>query len=125
MRCVLALLVAAGIAALGALILGEYSFTGVTPYVAAVLYALVVSEVVTSLARQRGPLVALATAVLIGTGLSWALWISTGRGVAPVPTGGLVGIGLGAVAGAWRVNGWRRRPTQASVPASERRSTDE
>lgn len=97
MRLVLAVVVGAAVAALGGLILGEYPFTGVMPYLAGLLFALVVSEVIVSIGRHIGPVSALASAGCTAGGLGWAIWISTGRGVSPVPTGAWIGLTIGAV----------------------------
>jgi hypothetical protein len=96
-RLVLAVLTAAAVAAVGGVILGEYPFTGVMPYASGVLFALVVSEVVISIGRRRGPFVALAASLCTDGGLAWAVWISSGRGVAPVPFGGWMALVIGAV----------------------------
>jgi hypothetical protein len=96
-RLVLAVLTAAAVAAVGGVILGEYPFTGVMPYASGVLFALVVSEVIISIGHRRGFLVALAASLCTVGGLAWAVWISSGRGVAPVPTGGWMALVIGAV----------------------------
>ena len=49
---------AAAAAALGALILGEYEFTGTLPWVAGPLFGLVIGEVVVGVGRSRHPSVA-------------------------------------------------------------------
>jgi hypothetical protein len=96
MRQVLAVFAGAAVAAFGGLILGEYPFTGVTPYIAGVLFALVVAEVVLAISRHPGPGTAVAAAVCTTGGLGWALWISSGQGLAPVPAGGWAALVIGA-----------------------------
>ncbi|MFP5254650.1 MAG: hypothetical protein ACLGI8_02245 [Acidimicrobiia bacterium] len=84
LRAVLGLLGGAATAALGALILGEYEFTGSLPYVAGPLFGLVVGEVVVSVGRSRSWPVAVVTAVLAFGGIAWAGWIDSSEGVEPV-----------------------------------------
>ena len=97
MRLLLAVLAGAAVAALGGVILGEYPFTGLMPYASGVLFAVVVAEVVIAIARRRRPLTGAAAAVCTAGGLGWALWISSGRGVAPVPLGGWMALAIGVV----------------------------
>ena len=87
--------IAAGV--LGALILGEYEFSGWTPYVSGILFGLVLSEVQLTIGRDHRVGSAVAVGVLTAGGLSWAAWISSGRGVAPIPVGAWLGAAIGAV----------------------------
>jgi hypothetical protein len=87
----------AAVAALGGAILGEYPFTGVTPYIAGALFALVVSEVIVSVGRRRDRVTAAAAAICTVAGLGWGVWISAGRGIEPVPVGGWVALVIGLV----------------------------
>jgi hypothetical protein len=109
---VLAVLAAAAVAALGGVILGEYPFTGVMPYVSGVLFALVVSEVTVGIGQRRGAFLALAAAVCSGAGLAWAVWISSGRGVEPIPVGGWLAIMIGVAVALARC---LLRPTESSA----------
>jgi ABC-type Mn2+/Zn2+ transport system permease subunit len=86
----------AALAALGALLLGEYPFTGIMPYISGVLFALVVSEVILSVSRRSGRATAVAAAVCTAGGLAWGVWISVGEGKAPIPIGGWVAVVIGA-----------------------------
>jgi hypothetical protein len=96
-RRVLAWVATIGAGALGALILGEYEFSGWTPYVSGVLFGLVLSEVELTIGRDHRVAAAGAVGILTAGGLSWAAWISSGRGVAPIPVSAWVGAALGAV----------------------------
>ena len=111
-RALLGLVLGAAAAALGALILGEYEFTGTLPWVAGPLFGLVVGEVVVSIGRSHHAGVAVAAAVLSFAGIAWAGWIDSTQGVEPVK--GLVWVSalLAAAAGFVRVAGLRplRRP---------------
>jgi hypothetical protein len=94
---VIAIVLGAGLALLGGWILGEYPFTGVMPYIAGVLFALVVTEVILSVGHQPGRITAVAGAVCTVGGLALGIWISTGRGIDPIPIGGWVAVVVGAV----------------------------
>ena len=107
-----AVLASASVAAIGALILGEYDMAGFTPYIAGALFGLVVAEVTLSIARVGTPLLAGTSAVLSGLGMLWAAWISSGDGVAPIPTGAYLGMLLSLIVAA----GW------VSVPMRGRRA---
>ena len=84
LRTVVGVVCGAGAAALGALILGEYEFTGSLPFVAGSLFGLVVGEVVVGVGRARSILVTLAAAALAFGGVAWAGWIDSSEGVEPV-----------------------------------------
>ena len=87
---------------LGGWILGEYPFTGIMPYIAGVLFALVVTEVILSVSHQAGRIVAVAAAVATVGGLGLGVWISTGRGIDPIPIGGWVAVVIGAAVALFR-----------------------
>lgn len=106
MRLALALVAGAAVAALAALILGEYELAGWTPYVAGVAFGLVVAEVTTTISRRRGPRPGLPSAALAAGAMAWAAWISSGRDWSYVPSGTWAGVALAAACGAgWA---WRR-----------------
>lgn len=71
-------------AAIGALILGEYEFTGSLPFVAGPLFGLVVGEIVVGIGRARSLPVAAAAAAISFAGIAWAGWIDSSEGVEPV-----------------------------------------
>jgi hypothetical protein len=90
------------VAVIGALIVGEYDFAGATPYVAGVLFGLVLAEAVLTVARGGTRALAAVAALECAGGVAWAAWISSGRGVAPFPASGVAGAAIGAVvAGGW------------------------
>lgn len=97
-RALLGLAVAAGASALGALVLGEYEFTGTLPFLAGPLFGLVVGEVVVAVGRSRTVPVGLAAAGLSFAGIAWAGWIDSSEGVEPVK--GLVWVAAGLAGGA-------------------------
>lgn len=83
-RTPLALICAAGAAALGALILGEYEFTGVLPYVAGPLFGLAIGEVVAGIGRTRAGVAGAGAGALAFGGIAWAGWIDSSQGLEPV-----------------------------------------
>ena len=91
------LLLAAVVATVGALVLGEYEFTGAMPFVAGPLFGFVIGELVVALARRRRWGLAWSAAMLTAAALGVAGWIDADRGVEPI--GGLVwvSVALGAV----------------------------
>ncbi len=99
---VLALLVAA----LGAVILGEYELVGLRPVLAGLLFGVTIGEVVASVARVgRDDVHLLGAAALVAeAGLVWATWISTGHDLGRASTTAWLGIVAGAVA----APGWLR-----------------
>ncbi len=108
-RATVALALAAAACALGALILGEYQFSGVTPYAAGALFGLVIGELVVEVGRLRSPVVAVAAAVLVAGALLWAAWISTGEGLRPLPGEVWPAMALGAACAGWRTGRWTAR----------------
>jgi len=98
MRRVLAIIAGAATASLGALILGEYPFTGATPYVAALLFGLAVTEVVLAIDRFPRPVTVASAPVLTLAGMIWSVWISTNHLRSPIPSGGWLAPVLGAAA---------------------------
>ncbi len=92
-------------AALGAVILGEYPFSGLIVLGAGILFGLFVAEAVVGVGRWRGPSTAVLCAVLAGGELVWAAWISEGHDLGYLPAEGWLAVALGvAVAG---LRGWR------------------
>lgn len=107
-RALLGLVVGAACAALGALILGEYEFTGALPWVAGPLFGLVIGEVVVGVGRSRHVVVAAAVAALSFAGIAWAGWIDSTEGIEPVKALAWVSAALAAATGFVRVFGIRR-----------------
>ncbi|HEX9531129.1 MAG TPA: hypothetical protein VF954_08325 [Acidimicrobiales bacterium] len=124
MRPVLAVVAAAAAAAIGALVLGEYSMSGLTPVVAGLLFGFGVAEVLLAAAPRPFPgpapwtvaAWAAAAAVLTDAGLGWAAWIQLRHRHQGVPGGVWLALAIGAAAGAAWVRssgrrGARSRPT--------------
>jgi hypothetical protein len=89
--------VAAAVAGLGALMVGEYPFTGLMPYVTGVLFGLVVAEVILAVARRSSTLLALAAAALAAGGVAYAAWDDSGYGIRPIGLAAWIGVALAAV----------------------------
>jgi len=111
-RALLGLVLGAAVAALGALILGEYEFTGTLPWIAGPLFGLAIGEVIVGVGRVRHRAIAGLAASLSFAGIAWAGWIDSTQGVEPVK--GLVWVSavLAAAAAYLRVAGLpaRRSP---------------
>lgn len=108
LRAALGLVCAAAAAGLGALILGEYEFSGSLPFVAGPLFGFVLGEVVVGVGRLRTLPVAVVTAALAFGGIAWAGWIDSSEGVEPVKGLVWVAAALAALAAALRTTGLRR-----------------
>jgi hypothetical protein len=106
-RALFGLVLGAAVAALGALILGEYEFTGTLPWVAGVLFGLVIGEVVVSVGRSHHVGVAVGSAALSFAGIAWAGWIDSTEGVEPVKALAWVSAVLAAGTAFVRVAGLR------------------
>lgn len=107
MRRILALVAAAAVAALTALILGEYELTLGTSVAAGLVVGFGLPEVILGIARWRGAVPAALGSLLAGGSIVWAGWISSGRGVAPFRATAWIGVALAAVLCAGRLL-WRR-----------------
>ena len=108
-RALLGLVLGAATAGLGALILGEYEFTGMLPWIAGPLFGLAVGEVVVGVGRSHHVAVAAVVAVLSFAGIAWAGWIDSTQGVEPVKAAVWVSAALAAVVGFLRTAGLPRR----------------
>lgn len=99
-RPVPAVLVALAVAAVGAVILGEYELAGARPVLAGFLFGITVAEVLATLARPwaRSPELWAAGALITEAGLVWATWISTGHELGRAETTAWIGVGVGSLA---------------------------
>ncbi len=94
-------------AAFGAVVLGEYEFTGLLPYVAGPLFGLAVGEVVIAVGASRASAVAVLSSLLAFAGIVWAGWIDSSEGVEPFKTLVWVAAALGAIVAFARISGLR------------------
>jgi hypothetical protein len=93
-----AVVAAAVVAALAAVVLGEYELVGSRAIAAGLVFGIVVGEVLATLVRRADPYLLGAAALVAEAGLVWATWISTGRDLGEAAPVAWVGIVLGAVA---------------------------
>ena len=116
-RVALAVIVGALLCALGALILGEYEFSGVTPIGAGVLFGLVISEIVIEIGGTRHPVLGVLTAAMVAGALAWAAYVSSGEGLRPFPTEAWLAMVLGGLTAGWRTGRPRPQPTEPLTTA--------
>lgn len=115
MRAV-ATIVAAGLAALVALMLGEYEFTGFVPVAAGLGVGFALGQVFL-MAGWRGVTPAAIAAVLTGASLAWAGWIDSSQGLDPYPRLAWLAVAIGAATAAVSVAPRRRRRKRGTVGA--------
>ena len=109
MRRLLAVAAGLAVAVVGALILGEYEMVGVVALVAGALYGLAVAEVLAVVGRDAGVPMLVAAAAIAAAGMTWGLWISTGRDFGFATGAGWAGVALGAAAAPLWLRGAARR----------------
>ena len=107
-RAPVAVICAVAAAALGALILGEYEFTGTLPYVAGPLFGLVIGEVVVGIGRTRAVAMGIGAGALASAGIAWAGWIDSSQGLEPVRSAVWVSAALAAATALLRTTGLSR-----------------
>lgn len=123
MRQVLAVVAGALLAALGAVVLGEYDLQGLTAIIGFPLYGVAVTELTMAVGRRLPPVSLAIVGALVVGGLTWALWISFGHfrnGFTP-PWLSWAMVGAAVVAAVlWGRSGHRHRTTAAAPgPADE------
>lgn len=120
LRAGLAVVCGAVTAAVGALILGEYEFTGSLPFVAGPLFGLAVGEVVAGVGRNRSVVMGALTGALAFGGIAWAGWIDANEGIEPIKGLVWVAAGLAAVVATLRTTGLRRGQPPEDLTAAPR-----
>jgi hypothetical protein len=126
-RSVLAVLAAFAVTVIGAAILGEYQFTGLTGAVAGLIYGIFVAEAAVAVARRGSTWLAIVCAVLAVGGLGWAIRAGIGpRDSVPadIPGYGWAALVLAAGGAAFRGRSSGRRaagsqPVPGRTAASE------
>jgi hypothetical protein len=109
----------AATAALGALIVGEYPFRGWMPFVAGVLFGLVVAEVMVTVAMGATAVLGVAAAALAAAGLAYAARIDSGYGLHRIGAQAWAGVVIAAVVAGARAG--RRTRTGSGQRAGVRR----
>ena len=118
-RLLVAMILGALVAALGALFLGEYEFDEALPIAAGPLLAYVVAEIVVSIGKQRSPMLAV---VLAGWSVAAVLLAGhlDANGVDPIKGGAYLSAALAGVVALLRGNAWfagrRRRAPAPTTP---------
>lgn len=102
-------MLAAAVAALGALMLGEYEFTGAMPYLVGPLFGLAIGEVVASVGKTRSAIAAAVGAAICFGGIVWTGWIDSSEGVEPLRVAVWPSAAAAALCCFLRVAGLRRR----------------
>jgi uncharacterized membrane protein len=124
-RLILALLAAFAVAALGAAILGEYQFTGITGAAAGLILGIFVAEAAVAVHGGGSRLVALVCALFTAASLLWAIHASIGARdsiPADIPAMGWAAMVLGVAGAGFRA---RSSGTPAAGTPTERARTPE
>jgi hypothetical protein len=85
------------VAALGALMLGEYELEVGLGTVAGAILGVAVAETVAAVGRTRGLVPAVPATLAVMGAMLWAGWIDSGQGIEPVKTGAWLGAALGGL----------------------------
>ncbi|MFN2608318.1 MAG: hypothetical protein ABR511_10605 [Acidimicrobiales bacterium] len=117
MRRTLGIVAGAGVAAAGAVILGEYPLSGLLGFGSGLLLGLFVAEAIVMVGRERDAVAAAAAAVLAAAGLVWTAWISAGHELGRLPASGWAAVALGVVAAGVRAGSPRGGRHSPSVPS--------
>ncbi|MDZ7674711.1 MAG: hypothetical protein U5K30_06565 [Acidimicrobiales bacterium] len=129
-RVLVAMVLGALVAAVGALFLGEYEFDELLPIVAGPLLGLIIAEIVVSVGQHRSATMAGILAVWAAAAVLLAGYLDTNLNE-PMKAGAYLSAGLAALAAGIRANDWRRYRGRSSstehdvVATSETRSPSE
>lgn len=99
-------------AALEAVILGEYPFEGVTVLAAAVVFGLFVAEAARAVAGEPGPALGIGCTAITLVAMVWSAWIATGHDLSFLGPAGWCAIPLAAVTAGLRTGLVRARPSR-------------
>ena len=119
-RVLVAMILGALVAALGALFLGEYEFDESLPIAAGPLLAYVVAEIVVSIGKHRSKTMALILAVWSATAVLLAGNLDA-NGTEPVKVGAYLSAAAAAVVAGLRGNAWFRDRRRKTDPAGRAR----
>ena len=86
MRLLLAALLGAATAVLGAVVLGDYPLTGSVPWLAAILIPFLIGAIMVIVADGYETSLWIVTGPLGATSVAWGVRIATGWGLDPVPS---------------------------------------
>jgi hypothetical protein len=106
MRQLVAVVAGAAAACVGALIAGEYPFTGVVPYVVGILLGMAIAELVVAIARRATIVLGAICAVVAAAAVAYAAWDDAGFGVRPIAASAWAGVVVAFVTGGLRGGWW-------------------
>lgn len=115
-RTLLSVLAATAVATIGAVLLGEFAFSGVSVIFSAVLLGLFVAETTVGLAKKPSQPLAVVAALLTALSLMAAAWTFTAHRLGSVVFSGWLAVALGAATAWIRA---RPRNTRNDIQASE------
>ncbi len=116
MRRILALAAAAAAGALGAVILGEYEFKGITILATGVIFGLFIAEAALAVNRHAVAGLGAAAAVIGLAAMTWAAWITTFHHLGVLSGTGWAAVALTGAAAGLRA-GWSRPKRDTPAPA--------
>lgn len=117
-RVLVGLSLAAVVATLGALFLGEYEFDEALPIVAGPLLGLIIAEVAVSVGKHRSTVLAVLVATYAATAVLLAGRIDSNM-VEPIKTGAYLSASVAAAAAFVRANPWGRKSSSGSTPGRQ------
>src|SRR4051812_5788223 len=106
MRQLAAVAVGVAAAGAGALIAGEYAFTGVVPYIAGILMGLAIAEIVVAIARRATLVLGSVCALLAAASVAYAIWDDAGYGIRPIAGTAWAGVAVAFVTSGLRGGWW-------------------
>lgn len=115
MRVLVGLSLAAVVAILGALFLGEYEFDETLPIVAGPLLGLIIAEVAVSVGKHRSSVLAVFVATYAATAVLLAGRIDSNL-VEPIKTGAYLSAALAALVAFVRANPWGAKSSAPTAP---------
>jgi hypothetical protein len=125
-RLILALAAAAAVGALGALILGEYEFTGITILATGVIFGLFLAEAALAVNRRAAVGLGAGTGLIGLAAMTWGAWITTFHHLSVLPGTGWAAVVLTGAAAGLRAGIPRRADgTPAPAPAPAAASEEE
>src|SRR3954447_21712738 len=116
MRQLVAVIAGVVAAAAGALIAGEYAFTGAVPYIVGMLLGLAIAEIVVAIARRPTVVLGTASAVVAAGGVAYAAWDDAGYGIRPIAANAWAGVAVGFVTAGLRGGWWVPRSRVGAEP---------
>lgn len=117
MRQVAAVATGVVVAAVGAVMLGEYDLSGRAALIAGLVFGVALAEIVATVSRVADVAMTAAVALLAEAGLVWALWISTGHRLDLASVTGWAGVAVGTCAAAvWLRSAGRRGARNPAAP---------